>query len=134
MIVSVVADATFADSQAYSKVNFDPTANHLFTSANKFTFLFVFLYSVLKGDLIKQVMFCMEHPEALWDLLIVSILQVFGQISIYYVVANYKQHIFPIISTTRKIFTFLLSVFVYSHTVNEYQWIAILIVFGGVIY
>lgn len=68
------------------------------------------------------------------DLLMICTLQVFGQVSIYYVVANYKQHIFPIISTTRKIFTFLLSVFIYHHSLNEYQWAAILIVFGGVIY
>jgi UDP-galactose transporter B1 len=59
-------------------------------------------------------------------------LQIFGQISIYYVIANFKQHIFPLIATTRKVLTVLLSIAIYNHDINSYQWIAILIVFIGI--
>ena len=57
-----------------------------------------------------------------------------GQISIYYIVANFKQHIFPLIATTRKILTVILSIFLFSHDVNMMQWIAIGIVFSGMFY
>ena len=76
----------------------------------------------------------MEHPEAMMDLLKICSLQVVGQVSIYFVVANYKQHVFPIVSTTRKIMTVLLSLFIYDHKINNIQWASILIVFGGVIF
>jgi UDP-galactose transporter B1 len=58
-------------------------------------------------------------------------LQILGQISIYYVISNFKQHIFPLIATTRKVFTVLLSIFIFGHHVNLIQWISIIIVFIG---
>lgn len=57
-----------------------------------------------------------------------------GQISIYYVVANFKQHVFPLISTTRKMITIILSIFIFDHTINNWQWLAIAIVFVGMLY
>ena len=57
-----------------------------------------------------------------------------GQISIYYIVLNFKQHMFPLISTTRKVFTVLLSIYIYQHPMNIYLWIALVLVFGGITY
>lgn len=68
------------------------------------------------------------------DIVGMSVLQVVGQVSIYYVIANFKQHIFPLISTTRKVLTVLLSIFIYKHSVNMMQWFSIALVFGGLIY
>lgn len=134
MTISIFADAFFTDSQAYSKVNFKPTANHLFTSANFFGFLFVLIFSILKGEADNQLRFCMRHPTVIIDILALGLLQVLGQVAIYYVVANFKQHMFPLISTTRKVLTVLLSILVYRHKVNGTQWLAILLVFGGLTY
>lgn len=75
-----------------------------------------------------------QYPTALIDILIVGVLQVIGQICIYYVVANFKQHVFPLISTTRKIITVISSIFVYGHYVNNSQWASIFIVFCGMFY
>lgn len=57
ILVSIISDAFFSDSQAYSKVifkvyskvTFKPTANHLFTAANKWAFLFVFTNAAVTG-------------------------------------------------------------------------------------
>lgn len=54
--------------------------------------------------------------------------------SIYYVVLNFKQHMFPLISTTRKVFTVLLSIYIYSHHINAEQVFALVLVFGGMTY
>ncbi len=61
------------------------------------------------------------------------VLQVTGQISIYYIVANFKQHIFPLISATRKIITIVCSILIFNHTLGYLQWIAVGIVFAGMI-
>jgi UDP-galactose transporter B1 len=62
------------------------------------------------------------------------VLQVLGQVSIYYVVSNFKQHIFPLISTTRKILTVILSIVVFGHYANFWQWVSIGVVFMGMFY
>lgn len=61
-------------------------------------------------------------------------LQVIGQICIYYVIANFKQHVFPLISTTRKMITVIASIFYFGHYINMWQWVAIGIVFIGMFY
>lgn len=135
LVVSILCDALFSDSQAYSKANFKPSANQLFTTANFFTFVFTFFYSIaIDGSIIPSMLFCMNHPRVVVDLLCIGVLQVIGQVSIYYVVANFKQHVFPLISTTRKIVTVLLSIFIFGHTINHWQWISIFIVFFGMSY
>lgn len=134
MGISIIADALFSDNQAYAKVYFKPSSNHLFTSTSFFAFIYVFIFSLLKGELVSQFTFCINHPSVITDVLVMSVLQVVGQISIYYVILNFKQHIFPLISTTRKVFTVLLSILFYGHVLNGGQWLAILFVFGGLAY
>jgi UDP-galactose transporter B1 len=60
-----------------------------------------------------------------------GILQVLGQVSIYYVISNFKQHIFPLISTSRKLFTVLLSILIFKHDLVFWQWIGLGIVIMG---
>lgn len=134
ILVSIVADAFFSDSQAYSKVTFKPTANHLFTAANLFAFFFVFSIAVVTGEFIPSMVFLIEHPEAILDVCAICVLQLIGQNCIYLVVANFKQHIYPLISTVRKIITIVLSILVYGHSMTSHQWFAMILVFGGMAY
>lgn len=129
-----MSDAFFSDSQAFSKVSFKPTANHLFTAANKLAFLLVFTNAAITGELIPSLKYLFTHPAANIDLFGVCFLQLIGQICIYLVVANFKQHIYPLISTVRKIFTILLSILVFGHSMTIHQWFAMVLVFGGMAY
>ena len=61
-------------------------------------------------------------------------LTILGQVSIYYVILNFRQHMFPLVATTRKIFTILYSIYYFNHKTNIYMWIALVLVFGGIIY
>jgi UDP-galactose transporter B1 len=70
----------------------------------------------------------------MFDITLIGLLQVLGQLSIYFVVLNFKQHMFPLVATTRKVFTVLLSIFIFNHKMNIYQWIALVMVFGGMGY
>ena len=123
MALAVISDAFFLDNQAYTKVKYKPTANHLLTSANLFTFLFCFSISCIQGKLVAELTFCWEHTSANREILILSVLQAAGQIAIYYVITNFKQHILPLINITRKVMTVLLSIFIYHHSVNWIQWV-----------
>ena len=132
--MSVVADALFSDSQAYSKANFKPTATQLFTVSNLFAFFFCSVFALYDGSFFPSIQFLLNYPKATVQIILVGALQVLGQISIYYVVANFKQHVFPLISTTRKIISVLFSIFWFNHTIMSMQWAAIVIVFLGMFY
>ncbi len=134
LCVSIIADALFSDSQAFSKVTFKPSSNHLFTATCFYSFLLVFLFSLVKGQAVEQINFCLDHPVVMVHILIMSVLQAIGQVSIYYVIVRFKQHIFPLISTTRKVFTVLLSILIFGHTLSIPQWLSILLVFAGLGY
>lgn len=134
LAISITADALFSDSQAYSKVEFKPTSNQLFTCTSFFSFLYVFIFTFIIGEGFEQIHFCINHPTVMIDLVVMSVLQVLGQISIYYVILNFKQHIFPLISTTRKVLTVLLSILIFGHHLNGMQWLSIFMVFGGLAY
>jgi UDP-galactose transporter B1 len=98
------------------------------------TTLICFASIVLKGELIESIIFCKSHPFVIVDMVLIGLLQVLGQISIYFIVLNFKQHIFPLVSTTRKVFTVLLSIFIFNHKMNYNQWVALFLVFGGMGY
>ena len=49
--IAVISNAFYFDSQAYSKVNFQPTANHFLITANLCTFSFSILSSLVRGSL-----------------------------------------------------------------------------------
>ena len=132
--VSVVVDALFSDTQAYQKSMYRPTANQLFTVTNFFGFIICAIFSLFEGSFQDSITFMVHYPQALMTILGIGVLQVFGQISIYFIVSNFKQHIFPLISTTRKILTVIISIFVFQHDINNYQWLAIIIVFIGMFY
>lgn len=134
LLVAIVCDALFSDSQAYCKANFKPTPNQLFLASNLYSFALIFCFSLMIGELQPSLLFCLRHPSVLVMLLSIGCLQVLGQVSVYYVISNFKQHIYPLISTTRKIFTILVSIIAFHHSLNADQWFALVIVFVSMAY
>ncbi len=102
-------------------------------STNFWAFFFVAGYAIITGSFFSGLKFLIEHPQCFKQLAIVCSLQVTGQISIFYIVGNFKQHIFPLISATRKIITIVCSILLFSHTLTVVQWVAVGIVFTGMI-
>lgn len=92
------------------------------------------MFSFISGEGFEQIHFCINHPTVIIDLFVMGVLQVLGQISIYYVIVNFKQHMFPLISTTRKVFSVFLSIIIFGHVLNGMQWLGILLVFVGLGY
>ena len=63
-----------------------------------------------------------------------SLLQAAGQVAIYFVITNFKQHIFPLIAMTRKVATIILSIVIFKHHVNLGQICCLTLVFGSLAY
>jgi UDP-galactose transporter B1 len=108
--------------------------NHLLVAVNTVGIICSILMLTIQGQLKTSFEFCLTHKEISQDLLLYGTLSVAGQVSIYFIILNFKQHIFPLISTSRKVITVLLSIYIYKHPTNVWMWLALVLVFGGLIY
>lgn len=87
------------------------------------------LYALLAGEIFYLTEFAQKSPRTVVDLLIFSVLGAVGQIFIYRMVKQFKQHIVPFVITTRKIFTVIISIIVYQHSTTTLQIAGIVMVF-----
>ena len=67
-------------------------------------------------------------------MLLMGVLSTVGQMFVYRMIKQFKQHFPPFVITTRKIFTVVLSIFWYGHETNILQLLGLFIVFALVTY
>lgn len=71
--------------------------------------------SILSLQLKPIFYFFVEYPEALMNVCLEAVFSSFGQLFSYYLILNFKQHIMPLVMTTRKSLSVVLSIIVYGH-------------------
>jgi len=101
---------------------------------NKWCFLVSLAYLVVSGHLISFAQFTWRHPLFAYHLVLMASLALFGQIFIYRMIKEFKQHIVPFVITTRKIVSVGISMIYFRHPTNVMQIIGILIVFTTTLY
>jgi UDP-galactose transporter B1 len=106
----------------------------MFSETNKWVAVISLLYAGATGSISYLISFSLNYGELLRDLLFLSIFSAIGQIFVYRMVKEFKQHIVPFVITTRKIFTVVISIFVYKHETSGMQVVGIAIVFISAIY
>jgi drug/metabolite transporter (DMT)-like permease len=67
-------------------------------------------------------------------MVLMGVLSSFGQMFVYRMIKQFKQHFPPFVITTRKIFTVGLSILYYKHETNIFQLIGLVMVFAIVTY
>lgn len=50
---------------------------------------------------------------------------------LYYIITNFQQHIAPLILTSRKVISAVISIMVFNHQINLVQWTGLSLVFVG---
>ena len=56
------------------------------------------------------------------------------QIFVYYLIQKFRQHIVPFIITIRKIFSVVISILWFNHSINHIQWLGVIVVFAAAIF
>lgn len=110
------------------------TALHMMCWMNFWTGVFyipmMFVFSHAGRDVIQ---FCMAHPEAGYDILSFCICGAVGQLFIFYTIKSFGSLTNTLVTTTRKFFSILASVVWSGHALLWQQWIAVFLVFSGLI-
>lgn len=129
LVISLVADGFLPDFQAAIKSEFHPRPMEMFEHINKWVTILSFTYAVVSGQFKLAINFNNRHPQIATDFFILSILTTIGQVFVYRMIKQFKQHIVPFVITTRKIFTVVISIIFYGHETSVLQYGAIALIF-----
>ena len=77
--------------------------------------------------------FCSKHPAASWDLLLFCLCGAVGQLFIFFTIRTFGSLVNTLICTTRKFFNILLSVVWNGNPLLPQQWLAVVLVFTGLL-
>ena len=77
--------------------------------------------------------FCRQYPSAATDVLLFCLCGAFGQLFIFYTIRTFGSLVNTLICTTRKFFNILLSVLWHGSPLLPQQWVAVLLVFTGLL-
>jgi UDP-galactose transporter B1 len=129
---SLFCDGLIGTKQTEVKKKFNPSAWDQMESLNKWAGLICLGASILSLQIFGFVDFIIKYPAVLTDLVLLALLGTFGQIFIFYTIFNFSPLVLSIVTTTRKFFTVLASIVIYRHHINQWQILAIALVFLGV--
>jgi len=90
------------------------------------------LLSLALGDFTSGVKFCTENPDVLEKMLKFSACSAVGQSFIFYTIANFDPLVCTTITTTRKIFSVILSILINGHKLSTQGWAGLAVASGGI--
>eukprot|EP00550_Attheya_septentrionalis_P005214 CAMPEP_0198287412 /NCGR_PEP_ID=MMETSP1449-20131203/6238_1 /TAXON_ID=420275 /ORGANISM="Attheya septentrionalis, Strain CCMP2084" /LENGTH=322 /DNA_ID=CAMNT_0043985363 /DNA_START=344 /DNA_END=1312 /DNA_ORIENTATION=- len=85
------------------------------------------------GELTSGVAFCSANPEILSNIIKFALCSAVGQSFIFYTIANFDPLILSTVTTTRKIFSVLLSIFLKGHSLSSIGWTGIALACSGIV-
>lgn len=78
--------------------------------------------------------FVKRHPEVMLHLITLGLSAACGQFFIFMMITNFGSLANSIVTTSRKFFTVLISVFVFGNHLTIRQWMGTVLVFSGLFY
>jgi drug/metabolite transporter (DMT)-like permease len=114
------------------KHEYQPSSLFLYFSVNGVTFVLSLIVSILTWNIKYFIDFALEHDRLLVDLTSLSLLTALGALFAFKLVNTFRQHIYPLVSNTRKCVTVCINVLWFGHHLAKMQWLGIAIVFGGI--
>ena len=77
------------------------------------------------GEFLPGAKFVMDNPEILSKIVKFALCSAVGQSFIFFTIANFEPLVCTTVTTTRKIFSVLLSIFLKGHQLNAQGWAGI---------
>merc|ERR1712160_56590 len=85
------------------------------------------------GEVVPGLAFCSANPEIFTKIVKFALCSAVGQSFIFYTIANFDPLILSTVTTTRKIFSVLLSIFLKGHPLSLTGWSGIALSCGGIL-
>ena len=114
-----------------NKINLLPYDMMTFT--NLFMMLFALLVSIALGEFTEGISYCSSNPEVFSLIWKFSLCSAIGQSFIFYTVARFDPLVCSTVTTTRKIFSVLLSILFKGHSIPPQGWMGLALAVGGIL-
>lgn len=138
IILSLVLDGVTAGFQkrlkvATAKAGVKPKPYDFMFWTNLFMCLTAVVVAIALGEFTSGFEFCASNPQILSKIVSFSICSAIGQSFIFYTIANFDPLILSTVTTTRKIFSVLLSIFLKGHSLSVTGWSGIALACSGIV-
>lgn len=100
---------------------------------NLFMCLTAFVIALINVELFSGWAFCVANPEIFSKIIQFSVCSAVGQSFIFYTLANFDPLVLSTVTTTRKIFSVLLSIFFKGHSLSFMGWCGVNMASLGII-
>ena len=138
IVLSLVLDGVTAGFQKRlktdtAKVNVKPKPYDFMFWTNLFMCLTAIVIATGLGEVGTGVAFCKENPEILAKIVKFAICSAVGQSFIFYTIANFDPLVLSTVTTTRKIFSVILSILLKGHSLSATGWSGIALACAGIL-
>lgn len=116
-----------------AKVGVKPKPYDFMFWTNLFMCLTAVVIAFGLGEMQSGTAFCLANPEILSKITKFSVCSAVGQSFIFYTIANFDPLVLSTVTTTRKIFSVLLSIFLKGHSLSLMGWSGIALACGGIL-
>lgn len=100
---------------------------------NLFMALTAAAFAVVLGEASTGVSFCLNNPVILEKIVKFAVCSAVGQSFIFYTIANFDPLVCTTVTTTRKVFSVLLSIFLNGHAMSPQGWFGITLASVGIL-
>lgn len=132
LFASLFMDGVTGPLQERLVAQYKPSTHELMFWQNICSVAWLILACTVTGEGLRAIAFITRYPSTLMDVMAFSVVSALGQNFIFYTVRNFNALIVTTITTTRKMFTVLLSIFLYNHAMVRRQWLGLLLVFAAI--
>lgn len=138
IILSLVLDGVTAGFQKRlkaetAKAGVKPKPYDFMFHTNLYMFFTAVIISGALGEVGPGLAFCTANPELYTKIIKFAICSAVGQSFIFYTIANFDPLILSTVTTTRKIFSVLLSIFLKGHSLSFTGWSGIAMACCGIL-
>ncbi|KAE8575150.1 hypothetical protein XENTR_v10003739 [Xenopus tropicalis] len=131
LLLSLTLDGLTGVSQDHMRAHFQTGSNHMMLYINLWSSLFLGAGIVFTGELWDFLSFTERYPSIVYNIMLFSLTSALGQTFIFMTVVYFGPLTCSIITTTRKFFTILASVILFSNPISSIQWVGTILVFLG---
>lgn len=131
LLLSLTMDGLTGAVQERMKTQHKTKSVHMMYSMNLWSTCFLAIITIFTGEIWQFKSFVGRHSSIISDISLFSALSAIGQLFIFLTVTEFGPLACSILTTTRKFFTVLVSVFLFGNVLSNRQWIGSTLVFTG---
>lgn len=108
------------------------SSTQMMAGSNLFAVILAGVSLVEQGGFVEAVSFMIRHPLFVFHVAVMSITSAFGQLFIYFTIAEFGPVTFTIIMTVRQGFAIMLSCIIYHHSVSPFGLVGLFVCFTAI--